>query len=360
MEDLLGGEYRSVFKGTGIAFEEVREYQPGDDVRAIDWNVTARMGHPFIKRFVEERELTIMLLVDCSGSQRFGTQQRQKPEVAAEIAAVLAYSAIVNNDRVGLIAFTDQIERFVPPRKGTATSSASFAISCSTNRNTPWDLDRAALDFLNRVLRRRAIIFLLSDFFDRDFERALEYAGRRHDLIAILLSDPREGELPAVGLLELEDAESGSRFVLDTNSRPVREAYADSARNRLQLLRQLFRSTRVDLIEATTQGNHLDVLIRFFRLRSAACGESDVLLSMKTPLFALFLSLLAGAAPGPMPYAYPIEQREDATFLLGNKVYHRAGLILRPACWLCPCPANSSTPSRQRGLPDLTWICLIL
>src|SRR4051794_28773037 len=166
VEDLLGGEYRSVFKGTGIAFEEVREYQPGDDIRTIDWNVTARMGHPFIKRFVEERELTVMLLLDCSASNDFGTQQQQKREVAAELAAVLAFSAISNNDRVGLIAFTDRIERFVPPRKGTRhvlRLIRDVLYFQPTHHGTSL---REGLDFLNRILHRRAIVFLLSDFFD--------------------------------------------------------------------------------------------------------------------------------------------------------------------------------------------------
>src|SRR3954453_21701246 len=177
VEDPLGGEYRSVFKGAGIAFEEVREYQPGDDIRAIDWNVTARMGHPFIKRFVEERELTVMLLLDCSGSQRFGTRQQQKREVAAELAAVLAFSAISNNDRVGLVAFTDRVERFVPPRKGTRhvlRLIRDVLFFQPQHRGTSL---REGIDYLNRVLHRRAIVFLLSDFLDRDYELALKRTG---------------------------------------------------------------------------------------------------------------------------------------------------------------------------------------
>src|ERR1700732_36463 len=188
VEDLLGGEYHSVFKGTGIAFEEVREYQPGDDIRAIDWNVTARIGHPFIKRFIEERELTVMLVVDCSGSNQFGTRLQQKREVAAELAAVLAFSAISNNDKVGLIQFTDRVEKFVPPRKGTRhvlRLIRDILFYQPQHRRTSL---RNALDYLNRVLHRRAIIFLLSDFLDRDYERSFKRTGRRHDLIAVRLS----------------------------------------------------------------------------------------------------------------------------------------------------------------------------
>jgi uncharacterized protein (DUF58 family) len=267
VEDLLGGEYHSVFKGTGIAFEEVREYQPGDDIRTIDWNVTARMGHPFIKRFVEERELTVMLLVDCSASQQFGTRVQPKRDVAAELAAVLAFSAIANNDRVGLVAFTDRVERFVPPRKGTRhvlRLIRDVLFFQATHRGTCM---REGLVFLNRVLHRRAIVFLLSDFRDHEFERAFKRTGRRHDLIAVNITDPREEDLPRVGLLELEDAETGNHFLLDTFSREVRQAYATAARRRREVIRQLARSSRVDLIEVSTEGGHLDELVRFFRLR---------------------------------------------------------------------------------------------
>jgi uncharacterized protein (DUF58 family) len=267
VEDLLGGEYHSVFKGMGIAFEEVREYQPGDDIRTIDWNVTARMGHPFIKRFVEERELTVMLLVDCSGSQQFGTRIQQKREVAAEVAAVLAFSAITNNDKVGLVGFTDRVERFIPPRKGirhVLRLIRDVLFFHPAGRGTCLG---EALDYANRVLRRRAILFLLSDFLDEGFEKAFKRTGRRHDLIAIRIADPREDELPRVGLLAIEDAETGRHLVLDTFSRQVREAFADRARQRRRSLRQLARASRVDLIEVSTDGGHLDALIRFFRLR---------------------------------------------------------------------------------------------
>jgi uncharacterized protein (DUF58 family) len=267
VEDLLGGEYHSIFKGTGIAFEEVREYQPGDDIRAIDWNVTARTGHPFVKRFIEERELTVVLAVDCSGSNQFGTRAQQKREVAAELAAVLAFSAIANNDRVGLVQFTDRVERFVPPRKGTRHVLRIIRDVLFYQPQRRGTSLREGLDFLNRVLHRRTIVFLLSDFLDQDFERSFKRTGRRHDLVAVRLTDPREEELPAVGLLELEDAETGARLLLDTNSRQVRDAFAEAARQRREALVALARSAHVDLVEVSTDGGHLDALIRFFRLR---------------------------------------------------------------------------------------------
>jgi uncharacterized protein (DUF58 family) len=267
VEDLLGGEYHSVFKGTGIAFEEVREYQPGDDIRAIDWNVTARIGHPFVKRFIEERELTVLLVVDCSGSQQFGTRIQQKREVAAELAAVLAFSAISNNDRVGLLQFTDRVERFVPPRKGVRhvlRLIRDVLFFQPQNRGTSL---QEGLDYLNRVLHRRTIVFLFSDFLDQGYESAFKRTGRRHDLIAVRVTDKREEELPPIGLVELEDAETGHHLLLDTSSRRVRDADHSAAVDRRESLRQLANSAGVDLIEVSTDGSHLDALIRFFQMR---------------------------------------------------------------------------------------------
>jgi uncharacterized protein (DUF58 family) len=267
VEDLLGGEYHSVFKGAGIAFEEVRAYQPGDDIRTIDWNVTARMGQPFIKRFVEERELTVVLLIDCSASHQFGTQFQQKREVAAELAALIAFTAVSNNDRVGLVQFTDEVERFVPPRKGSRHVLRLIRDVLYFQPKRTGTCLRAGLDYLNRVLHRRSIVFLISDFLDQDFEQALKRAGRRHDLIAIKISDPREEELPAVGFLELQDAETGRRILLDTNSRAVREEFLRAAGQRAQSVRQAARTAHVDLIDVSTSGGHLDALIRFFKMR---------------------------------------------------------------------------------------------
>ncbi|MBV9121862.1 MAG: DUF58 domain-containing protein [Planctomycetes bacterium] len=274
VEDLLGGEYHSVFKGTGIAFEEVREYQPGDDVRSIDWNVTARMGHPFVKRYIEERELTVMLLLDCSRSQQFGTQLQQKREVAAELAGLLAFSAISNNDKVGLIAFTDRVERFVPPRKGIRHVLRLIRDVLYFQPARTGTSLREGLDYLNRVQRRRAIVFLLSDFLDQGYERPLKRAGRRHDLIAVRITDPRELDLPAVGLLELEDAETGQRVLVDTSSRQVREAFAQAARRRQEDLRQLARAARIDLVEVSTDGGHLEALVHFFQTRERRLRRS--------------------------------------------------------------------------------------
>jgi uncharacterized protein (DUF58 family) len=267
VEDLLGGEYHSVFKGTGMAFEEVRAYQPGDDIRSIDWNVTARMGQPFVKRYIEERELTVVLAVDTSGSHQFGTRAQLKREVAAELAAVLAFSAISNNDRVGLVQFTDRVEHFLPPRKGTRHVLRLIRDVLFRQPRRRGTSLREGLDYLNRVLRRRAVVFLLSDFLDRDYERAFRRTGRRHDLVAVRIADPREEDLPAVGLVELEDAESGRRLLLDTSDRSVREAFRADAAGRREGVRQLTRSAGVDLIEVSTDGSHLDALIRFFRLR---------------------------------------------------------------------------------------------
>ena len=267
VEDLLGGEYHSVFKGAGIAFDEVREYQPGDDVRAIDWNVTARMGHPFIKRYIEERELTVLLVIDWSGSQFFGTSRHEKKDVAAEIAAILAFSAIANNDRVGLLGFTDRIERFIPPRKGIRHVLRLLReVLCCQPQGRGTSL-RGALDFVSRVLHRRAIVFLISDFLSEDFEVPLKRTARKHDLVGIRITDAREEELPAVGLLEIEDAETGSRRLLNTSNRMVRKSLEEQAGRRSQDLHRLARAARFDLIEMSTDGSHLDALVRFFQQR---------------------------------------------------------------------------------------------
>jgi uncharacterized protein (DUF58 family) len=267
VHDLLGGEYHSIFKGSGIAFEEVREYQPGDDVRSIDWNVTARMGHPFVKRYIEERELTVLLMVDVSGSHQFGAGLQQKREVAAELAAVLAFSAIANSDRVGLLQFTDRIERFVPPRKGVRHVLRLIRDVLFHQPQSRGTSLRQALEYLNRLMRRRIIVFLLSDFLDEGFDRAFKHVGRKHDLIALSITDPREEELPDVGLVELEDAETGQHLLIDTSSGAVRRVYAERASQRREHLRQLCRAASTDLVEVSTEGDHLDALIQFFRRR---------------------------------------------------------------------------------------------
>jgi uncharacterized protein (DUF58 family) len=267
VQTLFGGEYHSAFKGAGLSFEEVREYLPGDDVRAIDWNVTARTGHPYIKRFVEERELTLILAVDLSGSQRFGTRQLTKRAVAAELAALVALCAASNNDRVGLVAFTDTVERFVPPSKGPRhTLRLLRDILAFEPRRAGTDL-AAALDYLNKVQRRRAIVFLFSDFLTTGFEDAFRRAARKHDLIAVRTSDPREREWPAAGLVRLEDAETGRQAVIDTASRAFREGFAARGRERAAAFTRLARGAQADLVEAGTDGNHFDALLGFFRKR---------------------------------------------------------------------------------------------
>lgn len=269
VEGALGGEYHSVFKGAGIAFEDVRAYQPGDDVRGIDWNVTARMGQPFVKRHIEERERTVVLAMDVSGSLRYGTGVASKHAVAAELAAVIALSASSNNDRVALVQFTDRVEHHLPPRKGARHLMRlirDVLFFAPVRRGTSL---AAGLEHLNRIFRKKAIVFLFSDFLDADPERHLQRAARRHELIAIRLHDPREAVLPAVGLVELEDAETGQHRLVDTARSGLRSAYARAAAARGAALRRLTGSAGVDLIEAGTDGRHLDALVRFFRSRQA-------------------------------------------------------------------------------------------
>jgi len=267
VQTLLGGEYHSVFKGTGLSFEEVREYQPGDDVRTIDWNVTARMSHPFIKRFVEERELTVLLIADVSGSHRFGTQQHAKRTVAAELAALIAFSAIANNDRVGLIACTETVERFVPPAKGSRHVLRLLRDILFFEPEKKGTSLRTGLEYLNQVQRRRAIVFLVSDFLDQGYEQAFRLAGRKHDLIAVRVADERENTLPDVGLLQVEDAETGQQMLIDTHSPEFRRRYAARAQERHEGVKRLTRSCQVDLIEVATDGKHFDALVRFFQMR---------------------------------------------------------------------------------------------
>src|SRR5262249_29798153 len=265
VQTLLGGEYHSAFKGAGLSFEEVREYQPGADVRAIGWNVTARVGHRFIKRYVEERELTLLLVVDVSASQRFGTGMFTKRAAAAELAALLALCAVSNNDRVGLVAFTDTVERFVPPNKGPRHVLRLLRDILAFEPQKPGTDLAAALDYLNKVQRRRAIVFLVSDFLGTGFENAFRRAARKHDLIAARRSDPREQDWPAVGLVRLEDAETGQQTVIDTSSRAFRERFANRSRERMAAFTKLSRGAQADLIEAGTDGNHFDALLAFFR-----------------------------------------------------------------------------------------------
>jgi uncharacterized protein (DUF58 family) len=267
VNEVFSGEYHSVFKGRGMSFAEVREYQYGDDIRSIDWNVTARTGAPFVKVYEEERELTVMLLVDVSASGDFGTRQRLKAEVGVEICALLAFSAIKNNDKVGLIVFSDHVEKFVPPRKGrrhVLRVLRELLYHEPEGRGT--DIG-SALEYLTHVQRKRAVTFLVSDFRARRFEKALAVAGRRHDLVAVRLSDVREDELPPLGLVELEDPETGERLVVNTSKPAFRAAFrAVNAKQREALDRSLRRS-RVDVIDIRTGEPWVKPLMRFFQAR---------------------------------------------------------------------------------------------
>ena len=265
---IFAGEYHSVFKGRGMAFAEVREYQPGDDVRTIDWNVTARMDDPFVKVFDEERELTVILMVDASASGDFGTVAQMKGEIGAEICALLAFSAIQNNDRVGLIIFTDEVELFIPPKKGkkhVLRVIRELLYFQPSGRGTNID---AALEYLNRVTYRRSVVFLVSDFFASDYEKALRVANRRHDLIAITLEDPREYDLPAIGIVELEDAETGEGILVDFGDAAVREAFQKLTRKDRDDRDALFRRMGLDAVNISTQGAYHEPLMQFFRMRA--------------------------------------------------------------------------------------------
>lgn len=263
----MGGEYKSVFKGRGMEFSEVREYVPGDDIRTIDWNVTARTGGTFVKRFAEERELTLMLLVDISGSGAFGSGDRSKTEIAAEVSAVLAFAAIRNNDRVGAILFTDRVERYIPPRRGRRHVLAVVRdLLFHRPRSRGTDI-AGALTFLSRVAVKKAIVFLISDFRADGYETALRLAHRKHDVIAIHVRDPREEALPPVGLLSLEDAETGERRVVDASSARVREAWAEREVHRRRRLSRQLRTSGIDSIELETTRPYDRPLIAFFRAR---------------------------------------------------------------------------------------------
>jgi uncharacterized protein (DUF58 family) len=268
VRDRMAGQYHSVFKGRGIAFSEVRHYQPGDDVRLIDWNVSARMNDVFVKLFTEEREMTVLLLVDMSASGRFGSRGREKRELAAEIAAVLAFSAIRNNDQVGLIIFTDQVERFVPPKKGKRHVLRVVSEILSYDPRSRRTSIGAGLEFLSRVARRRAVAFVISDFLAPagSYERALRITSRRHDLIPVTVGDPLEEALPNVGLLELEDPETGAMVVFDTGG-PEAAAFARQARASVEARRALFKRLSMDAIDVRTDRPYLPALTAFFEAR---------------------------------------------------------------------------------------------
>ncbi len=294
--DVLAGEYVSVFKGLGIEFDEVRPYVPGDDVRSIDWNVTARMGEPYVKRYVEERQLTLMLMADVSASQDYGSSGRSKREATAELCALLAFSATRNDDKVGLALFHSEIEQFIPPRKGqkhalrvvrevlahgnvdelaSESRSPSWSSRLSVNfmrgraPRAPREATniRRAVEFFMKVTKRRTICFVVSDFLDEGFEKAMVIANRKHDVIAVLVTDPNELEIPDVGLVALRDAESGETRLVDTGSGAFRNETRERAANRVRNLAKRFAGVGIDFIHVDAAGDVVDPLIRFFKMR---------------------------------------------------------------------------------------------
>lgn len=267
VNSLFSGEYRSVFKGQGMEFSEVREYQPGDEVRSIDWNVTARMRRPYVKRYIEERELTVMLAVDLSGSGRFGTRQRFKSELASELSAVLAMSAIRNNDRVGTLLFTDRIEHVVPPRKGRKHALRlirDLLVFHPKGRGT--DI-AGATDYMNKMLPNKTIIFLVSDLMAPAIERPLKLLAQRHDVVAVTVEDPSELVLPDVGLARLVDPETGDTVDVDTSDPRVRDAYARNVAQEREERKHLLRRLAIDEVQVRTDGSIVEPLFRFFRQR---------------------------------------------------------------------------------------------
>ena len=267
VETAFAGEYHSVFKGRGMNFEDVREYQPGDEIRAIDWNVTARLGTPFVKKFTEERELSVMLIVDVSASGNFGSTTQSKRELAAEVACLLAFSAIRNNDKVGLLLFTDRVELFVPPKKGrshTLRLIREILFFQPEGRGTDPAL---ALDSLNKIVTRRAVVFFISDFQAPDFSKALAVSGRRHDFVAVQVHDEREKVLPSIGIITLEDAETGEQIEIDTSNRSTRTRFVDLATEQQAQLSRPLRRNNIDSIALRTGEDYLPALRSFFKQR---------------------------------------------------------------------------------------------
>ncbi|QDE92262.1 hypothetical protein BHS06_26630 [Myxococcus xanthus] len=268
VSDMLAGQYHSVFKGRGMAFSEVRQYQPGDEIRIIDWNVTARMDEAYVKVFTEERELTVMLVVDVSASKEFGSRERTKSEVAAEVAAQIAFSAIANNDRVGLVLFSDRVEKVVPPRKGR-THVLRLVSDILTFQPEGRGTDLAAgLNYLTRVAKRKAVTFLISDFQAHDYEKPLRLVGRKHDLVPVVVADPLEEAFPRLGLVDMEDPETGERFVVDTSDPRVRGRFARAMQAARDERRKLFKKLELDHVELRAGDDHGKALANFFRARA--------------------------------------------------------------------------------------------
>ena len=264
---IFAGEYHTAFKGKGMAFSEVREYQPGDDIRSIDWNVTARYNSPFVKVFEEEREMTVMLLIDVSASGNFGTQEQFKRELATELAAILAFSAIKNNDKVGVIFFTDKVEQFIPPKKGKSHILRIIREVLAFEPTGKGTDIASALEYFSAVIKKRSICFILSDFMSKEFDRPLKIASKKHDLVALRIHDTREDTLPNVGLVPMQDAETEKMLFVDTSSKKIRDNFAKNRAQATAKLRKLFPASGVDLIDITTGTDYVKPLINFFKTR---------------------------------------------------------------------------------------------
>lgn len=267
VNQVFSGEYHSVFKGKGMEFSEVREYQFGDDIRNIDWNVTARFGHPFVKIFEEERELTVILMIDLSGSLSFGTKQKTKQKVAAEISAILSFSALKNNDKVGLILFTDKIEKFVPPRKGRKHVLRIVREILSFKPEGNKTNLHSAMEFLNHTIKKRSIVFFISDFIDEGYEKILSVVSKKHDFIALSIEDIRENELVNVGLVKFLDAETGKEFLIDTSSKSFLDFYKKRKIDAINKRKYLFRLNKIDNINITSGEDYIKPLVQFFKIR---------------------------------------------------------------------------------------------
>jgi uncharacterized protein (DUF58 family) len=269
VNEVFSGEYHSVFKGRGMEFAEVREYQPGDDIRTIDWNVTARFGHPYVKLFEEERELTVMLIVDMSGSLGFASVDKTKQNIAAELTAILAFSAMKNNDKVGLILFTDKIELFVPPKKGRSHVLRIIREVLSFKAEGKGTDIAGALEYFNGGIKKRSIAFLISDFLDNGYEKILKIVARKHDFIGVIIEDEREKELPKIGLTKFKDLETGEIRHVDLSSKTVREFFEREIENRELKISQLFKLSGIDLIKIKTGESYIKPLVQFFKKREA-------------------------------------------------------------------------------------------
>lgn len=265
--DVFSGEYHSAFKGRGMSFSEVREYQPGDDIRSIDWNVTARFNHPFVKVFEEERELTVMLIVDVSASENFGTRKQFKQDMITELCAVLAFSAIQNNDKIGIIFFTDRIEKFIPPKKGKSHILHIIRELLEFKPVSPRTNIGVALSYFSNAIKKRSIAFIISDFMDGDFTDDLKIASKKHDVVAIRIYDKREEVMPNIGLVKIRDPESGAIYWLDTSDKAVRNHYYSAVRTKEQQLKDIFLKSGIDAVNIATDSSYIKPLSELFKHR---------------------------------------------------------------------------------------------